>query len=115
MEFLTVAVPAAIGVSIVVATVALIFWYGAGRQNSYEDAVKARQGHAEREMRKMAEKEKEQKQKREKKRVGKNKKQDVAQFSGQEDAEANPPTTQKSILKSSRPNSVTKDKVSVLS
>ena len=113
LEFLAVAVPAAIAVILVLATVALIFWYGAGRQSSYEDAVKARKGHAERELRKMAEKEKEQqKQKREKKRVGKSKKQDSVHSSGQEDAEATPPPPQKGILKSSRPNSVVKDKVS---
>ena len=108
---LTVVVPAAVGVSLVVATIAIIFWLGAGRQTSYEDAVKARQGHAERELRKMAEKEREQRQRKEKKRPGRGRRHEAGRPEG-ETAESTPqqlpPATQKSILKSSKPNSVPK-------
>ena len=111
--FLTIVVPASVGVGIVVATVALVFWYGAGRQTSYEDAVKARQGHAEKEIRKQAEqREKEQKLKREKKRGGERKrKQDVAAKASHVESTPQLPSAQKSILKSNKPDNVVKEKV----
>lgn len=108
--FLTVIVPAAVGVCVVVGTVALIFWVGAGKQTSYEDAMKDRQGRAEKALRKQAEKEKEQKQKKEKKRVGeKKRKQEVVKPDSRvEVATPKLPPAQKSILKTSKPNSVAK-------
>lgn len=109
--FLTVVVPATVGVGVVVATVVLIFWVGgAGKQTSYEDAMKDRQGRAEKALRKQAEKEKEQKQKKEKKRVGeKKRKQEVVKPDSRvEVATPKLPPAQKSILKTSRPNSMTK-------
>ena len=108
--FLSVALPATAGVGVVIATVVFMFWYGAGRPTSYEDDVKARQGHAEKEMRKLAEKEK---QKKEKKRGGeRRRRQEVVKQ--QRDVEDTPhlPPAQKSILKSSRANNVSKVKVS---
>ena len=114
-EILTVAVPAAVGVGVVIATVVLVFWIGAGRQTSYEDAMKAARGRAEEVVRKMAEKEKEQKQKKEKKRPGERKRrQEGGRAGSQVEVETTPklPSAQKSILKSSKQNSVAKDKVS---
>ena len=111
--FFSVAVPATAGIGVVILTVFLVFWLGAGRPTSYEDAVKARQGHAEKELRKIAEKEKEQKQKKDKKRGGeRRRRQEVVKQ--QRDVEDTPhlPPAQKSILKSSRPNNVSKVKVS---
>ena len=109
----TVALPASIGLGIVIATTVFIFWFGAGRQTSYEDAVKARQGHAEKELRKQAEREKEQKQKREKKRAGERKRRQEV-LKQPRDVEVTPhlPPAQKSILKPSRPNNVNNVKVS---
>ena len=119
-EILTVAVPAAVGVGVVIATVVLVFWIGAGRQTSYEDAMKAARGRAEEVVRKMAEKEKEQKQKKEKKRPGERKRrqeggrQEGGRAGSQVEVETTPKllSTQKGILKSSKQNSVAKDKVS---
>lgn len=108
----TVAAPAAVGVLFVILTVVLIFWYGTGRQTSYEDAMKVRQGRAEKELRKQTEKEKEQKQKKEKKRLGeKKRKQEAGKPGSQGEVETTPklPPAQRSILKSS---SEVKDKVS---
>lgn len=112
--FFSVAIPATAGVGVVIATVVLIFWLGAGRPTSYEDAVKARQGHVEKELRKkQAEKEKEQKQKKDKKRGGERRRRQEV-MKQQRDMEDTPhlPPAQKSILKSSRPNNVSKVKVS---
>lgn len=114
---LAVVIPGSIGVGLVVATVLAIFWLGTGRQSSYEEAVKARQGRVEKEMRKQAEKEKEQqKQKREKKRGGerRRKQQDGTRPSSQDEREVTPqlPPAQKSILKSTKPNSVVRERVS---
>ena len=111
---LTVAVPASVGLGLVALTVLVIFWLGTSRQASYEEAVKARQGQVEKEMRKQAEKEKEQqKQKREKKRGGERRRRqpDATRPGGQEETPQLPPA-QKSILKSSKPNSVVREKVS---
>lgn len=106
--FLTVAVPATIGVGVVVVTVVFIFWFGAGKQTSYEDAMKDRQGRAEKALRKQAEKEKEQKQKKEKKRPSeKKRKQEVVKPDSLATTPKLPPA-QKSILKTSKPNSVAK-------
>ena len=103
---LTVAVPTVAAVSAVVVLVMVVFWVGAGRQTTYEDAVKARQGHAERELRKMAEREREQKQKKEKKRPGKGKRHEAgARLDGDAGEAATPQQlpmpAQKSILKTS--------------
>ncbi|CAI8028653.1 Kinectin [Geodia barretti] len=118
LSMLTVVVPAVVGVSVVVVTVVLVFWLGAGRQTSYEDAMKARQGHADRELRKITEREREQKQKREKKRPGgrSGRRQESGKLEGQQgDVEVTPlPPAQKGILKTtttSKANSVAaKDK-----
>lgn len=106
--FLTVAVPATVAVGVVVVTVVFIFWFGAGKQTSYEDAMKDRQGRAEKALRKQAEKEKEQKQKKEKKRPGEKKR---AKPDSRVEVATTPklPPAQKSILKNpSKPNSVAK-------
>ena len=118
LSVLTVVVPAVVGASVVVVTVVLVFWLGAGRQTNYEDAMKARQGHAEKELRKIAaERERDQKQKREKKRPGRSGKRHEA---GSGDVEGSPrrlpPPAQKGILKTattmtSKAISVGKDKV----
>lgn len=109
--FFTVAVPATIGAGVVVITVVFIFWIGAGKQTSYEDAMKDRQGRAEKALRKQAEKEKEQKQKKEKKRPSeKKRKQEVVKPDSRVEVATTPklPPAQKSILKTSKPNSVAK-------
>ena len=116
IPILSVVVPAVAGAVVVVVTVVLVFWLGAGRQTSYEDAVKARQGHADRELRRMAEKEKEQKQKREKRRPPRSisKRHEAGKVDGQGEVEATPQQLpQKSILKTttSKANNVAKDKV----
>jgi chromosome segregation ATPase len=119
LSMLTVVVPAVVGASVVVVTVVLVFWLGAGRQTSYEDAMKARQGHADKELRRIAEREREQKQKREKKRPGgkSGRRQEAGKLEGQQgDVQATPlPPAQKGILKTttttSKANSVAaKDK-----
>lgn len=79
----TLAVTALVGASMVIVTVFLVFLLGFGRQTSYEEAVRARQTHAEKELRKKADKEKEQqRQKRDKKKTGRGRRSEAGRQDG---------------------------------
>lgn len=106
-EVLDMVVPAVVGAGVVIATVVLVFWIGAGRQTSYEDAMKRAQGRVEEVLRT------EQKQKKEKKRPGERRRRpegSSGKGSSEVESPPQPPAQQKGILKGSKANSV--DKVS---
>ena len=106
-EFLTVLLPAIGGVVVIAATMAVAFWLGAGRQTSYEDAMKRAEGRAEEALRT------EQKQKKEKKRGGERRKKAEGSFGSkvakmEPESTHQPPAQRKGILKSNKANTAEK-------